>query len=122
MSELAQLVWVTAWYDGPVNGLARRDGELAWFSGDPYAQRWTLYRLTADDAARLLADQARFEQLVGTHWSFDVPVDERAQRPRDLQRAYFAGVDADARPAFRASLSCPSRQITQIEAWAPYRR
>jgi hypothetical protein len=95
MTLSAELLFPTAYYDGPICGLAVTDQEVVWFSGDPYEGRWTLYRLTAEDRQHELDAKRRFESEVGTHWSYDIAPEDRVQRPRVRQLAYFRTVDPD---------------------------
>jgi hypothetical protein len=124
MSEVAHLVWVVDWFDGPIEGLARRceGGELVWFRGDPDEEVWTLYRLTAEEQAAESRAQRHFEAEVGTHWSFEVPVEELAQRPRERRKAYYAELDRDELQVRAAAYVDVSRAIGQVTGWANLRR
>lgn len=108
----AELVYCTAWYDGPIAGLARVDDRLCWFNGDPFEHRWTLYALTAEQLAAELDRKAEFEAQAGTHWSFDVPRAERVQRSQESQRAYFASQVPAVRPYAQAG-----NALGEITAW-----
>lgn len=112
-----EIIWVTNWYDGPISGLARLNERTVWFDGDPYAGSWSLYALQSEEVAAELEAKSRFEELVGTHWSFDVPAEQRVQRPRESQRAYF-DENPSGRSMARASRYClPDRLLCTISGW-----
>jgi hypothetical protein len=83
------IVFCTSYYDMPLAGLCRHNGQLCWFIGDYDTGTYTLYRLSEAEQTLEQAHQALFEELVGTHWSYEVPREERVQRPRELQRKFY---------------------------------
>ena len=68
-------VWVANVHDGPLEGLARYQGELLWFDSewDEDADDWSrprryrLRRLPDDELARVQTAHRDFERMVGTH-------------------------------------------------------
>jgi hypothetical protein len=63
-------MWVTDWWDGPVEGMATYQGRDCWFRAtfDTGAGKWTsprrcrLYELTPDERERLRARHRLWEQ------------------------------------------------------------
>ena len=103
-----RLIYIHDWYDYPISGLIEvtlevpledagetTPGEIAWFFGDPYAGEWTAYALSDEDRAFELAEKARAEENVGTHWSFDIPVEERRVNPNYLEYAKRPTAEAE---------------------------
>lgn len=119
--EPARLLFPVAYYDGPISGLATYGDQVVWFDGDPHEGRWSLYRLEPEEIIIELEAKGRFEDMVGTHWSYDVLVAERRQRAREMQMAYYADRDSDDLPARRDRYQQPTRLIGDIAAWASYR-
>jgi hypothetical protein len=67
------ILWVTDWWDGPVEGMASYQGNDCWFRAifDDAADEWTgprrcrLYQLSQDEQQRLWAEHRAWEQHVG---------------------------------------------------------
>jgi hypothetical protein len=67
------VLWVTDWWDGPVEGMASYQGRDCWFRAifDEEADEWTsprrcrLYELTDGEGQRLWARHRRWEELAG---------------------------------------------------------
>jgi hypothetical protein len=65
------VLWVTDWWDGPLEGMASFGGQDCWFRGvfGTEADEWTrprrcrLYELTDDERVRLWARHRRWEEL-----------------------------------------------------------
>jgi hypothetical protein len=87
-----------------------------WFPGDPQRSEWTLYRLTPAELAARLEDQVRFEALVGTHWSYDLP--KHMLRPRESQERCYAAQDREAERAREESFRAPARVVGRVTRWA----
>ncbi len=83
------LLWVTNWWDGPVEGMASFGGRDYWFKAvfDAEADEWTqprrcrLYELDDDERVRLWARHRRWEELAGGNWCFHDGAPEPALRP-----------------------------------------
>lgn len=85
----AQILWVSGYYDGPIDGAALVDDEVVWFSmiedyevigtkivmeeGEEFEEaiwsprRWGLYRLTDEEFRLFTTNHLLFEVYVGTH-------------------------------------------------------
>ena len=73
--DLSQVtvLWVTDWWDGPIEGMASYQGRDCWFRAifDEQADEWTsprrcrLYELAGDERQRLWASYRRWEDLAG---------------------------------------------------------
>ena len=69
----ATVVWVSDWWDGPIEGMASYQGRDCWFRAifDEEADEWTsprrcrLYELADDERLRLWASHRRWEDLAG---------------------------------------------------------
>ena len=84
MSQLAPLknvqpVWVTDFWDGPLNGLALYEGRCHWFEVEsfdpdhpPEIRKYILYPLTDDEIVAEEALHDLFRKHVGTHTDWDV--------------------------------------------------
>jgi hypothetical protein len=87
--ENVNIVFCSDYYDMPLTGLARYAGELCWFRCDEETEIYKLYRLDETQLANELERMRAFEELVGTHWSYEVPIVERKQRPLEFQRKFY---------------------------------
>jgi hypothetical protein len=67
--------FIAAYFDGPISGLALFRGRLhrcCCFPEDiPEQHVYVLHELTPEELKEELRVKAKFESLVGTHWSFD---------------------------------------------------
>lgn len=79
----AKILWVSGYYDGPIDGAALVNDEVVWFSmiedyeptgeRDEYDEmiwsprRWGLYRLTDEEFRLFTTNHLLFEAYVGTH-------------------------------------------------------
>jgi len=75
----------TSFYDGPISGMCRVNGEELWFQifeecnitdadNNPvcgFYRRYLLYRLTPESSAEEQRRHAIFEEYVGTHCTYD---------------------------------------------------
>lgn len=71
----APIIWVSGYYDGPLNGACWIEGEgLCWFERDSSleepARRFLIYRLTNDEFRTLTERHLAFEMYVGTHYCY----------------------------------------------------
>lgn len=83
------------YYDGPISGLAlfrERLYRFCCFPEDiPEHHVYVLHELTAEELTEELRIKAKFETLVGTHWSFDLegrPL-PHSLRPEESYRRYY---------------------------------
>lgn len=92
-----EVTWffISDYWAGPVAGLAFFEGQLfrfCCFPEDVPEQRiYVLQVLTEEEKARELAEKERFEQLMGTHWSYDLhgqPLPHIVRAP-ELQQSYL---------------------------------
>lgn len=88
-SHPVELTFPVDWYDGPLSGLCCYQGDVCWFDGNPSADEWKVYRLTQAERDIETANQQCFEELVGTHWSFEVPLEKRTKRDSASQAEYY---------------------------------
>ncbi len=103
-SELdgVSVLWVTDWWDGPVEGMASYQGSDCWFEAifDEEADEWTsprrcrLYELNPAERERLWARHRRWEQHAGGNSCYhpDAP-------PPDLKPGWRDFYDHDDPPA-----------------------
>ena len=83
------IVWVTDWWDGPVEGMATYQGRDCWFRAifDTGADEWTsprrcrLYELTPDERERLRARHRLWEQHVGGNCCYHPDAPDPALKP-----------------------------------------
>lgn len=83
------IIWVTAWWDGPVEGMATYQGRDCWFRAifDTGADEWTsarrcrLYELTPDERQRLWAQHRLWEQYAGGNCCYHADAPDPALRP-----------------------------------------
>ena len=68
-------VFISDYYDGPVEGLVRHKGGLfqfCCFSGDmPNQKIFVIHRLGVVELEQEIRAKEKFERMVGAHWSFD---------------------------------------------------
>ena len=73
----SEVLWhfTADYYDGPISGLAYYRNKLYRFccfpEDVPEQHVYVLHELTPEELAEALRVKAKFETLVGTHWSFD---------------------------------------------------
>ena len=95
------IVWVTDWWDGPVEGMASYQGRDCWFRAifDAGADEWTsprrcrLYELTPDERERLRARHRQWEQHVGGNCCYHPDAPDPALRPG--WEAFFQHADRE---------------------------
>ncbi len=83
------IVWVTDWWDGPVEGMACYQGRDCWFRAifDTGADEWTsprrcrLYELTPDERQRLWARHRAWEQYAGGNSCYHPDAPDPALKP-----------------------------------------
>jgi len=64
------IVWVSDFYDHPLAGICRWEGELCRFEWD-YDDEWVrIYLLTRLQKVRWLWRKVKFEICVGYHWTY----------------------------------------------------
>lgn len=109
-SSEVQWYFTADYYSGPISGLAYFRGKIHGFSCFPEEvpdqHIYVLYEFTPDELEKELRDKARFEELVGTHFSFTsegTPL-PRVLRDEALWKTYYEGRNAerDPDPAERA--------------------
>lgn len=66
-----KMIWVTSFYDKPLAGICRVDGELRRFSAEHDEQGYTTYPLTFFEKFKWMIKKWIFEICVGTHFSYD---------------------------------------------------
>lgn len=109
--------FIADYYDGPIAGLAffrQRIHRFCCFQEDiPDQHIYVLHELTPEELQEELRVKERFEEFVGTHWSFDENGEAlpRMMRPTDSHAQFY---DAE-----RDSLSNPSPDACDrpIVAW-----
>jgi hypothetical protein len=89
-------LFIADYYDGPISGLARwREQTVAFgcFAQDiPDQHIYTLHALNDTELEAELRAKAKFEAMVGTHWSFDdagQPLPPRLHYPELRERFYI---------------------------------
>jgi hypothetical protein len=87
--------FIADYYDGPISGLAlfrERLCRFCCFQEDiPEHHIYVLQELTAEELAEELHSKAKFEMLVGTHFSFDlqgIPL-PRVLRSKESQKQFY---------------------------------
>ena len=67
--------FISDYYDGPISGLAQFHGRIFRFccfpEDIPEQHLFVLHEISQEELAEELRVKAKFEELVGTHWSFD---------------------------------------------------
>ena len=66
-----KIIWVTNFWDKPLAGLCRVNGELRRFSAEYDEQGYTTYPLTNFEKVKWIIRKWIFEICVGTHFSYD---------------------------------------------------
>lgn len=107
MSQLAPLktvepVWVTDFWDGPLNGLALYEGRCHWFEVEsfdpdhpPEIRKYILYPLTDDEIVAEEALHDLFRKHVGTHTDWDVRgTPDAVVRPQTEHAAFYDSAEA----------------------------
>lgn len=107
-----QLLFVSGYYDQPINGLATIADVVYWFEAkfsdeEAHATEYILYELSAEQTKRLLQRKQLFEQMVGTHWSFDIPREERKRQPQENFMKYYQ------RPEYNEDIEF-TKQIAEV--------
>ena len=87
--------FIADYYDGPISGLAyhrERIYRFCCFPEDiPEQHIYVLHELTPEELAEALRIKAKFEALVGTHWSFEPdgkPLPHVTREASSLRRFY----------------------------------
>lgn len=91
-AERVQLVWVCSYYDGPLAGICRVNGELMRFERGYRAVKYRVFRLSAAQKALWLLRKWLFEACVGEHWSYPARANGAVfhwRRPALLHKAMF---------------------------------
>jgi hypothetical protein len=86
------ILWEADRFDGPTKGVALWEGRHYWFTAvfdkaaDDYVnpRRLLLYELSSDDLRDETERHRRFEELVGTHYCWHLPAEQR--RLKDSRR------------------------------------
>lgn len=94
---IEEIKWhfISDYWGGPISGLAYFQGDLYRFccfpEDVPNQEVYVLHFLTEEEKVRELAEKARFEAHVGTHWSYDHDGQQLPHVPRcpDQQLRYF---------------------------------
>ena len=94
-----QWVWITDYYDVPLQGLCRYHGRLYRFeAANEEGEMYRVYSLTRPERCRWMARKWLFELAIGRHWSYparEQGVRFRWRRPvwlwRYVFRAYYWG-------------------------------
>ena len=87
--------FIADFYDGPISGLAHYAGRVVGFccfqEDIPDQQIFVLHELSALELGEELRVKAKFEALVGTHWSFNEVGEPLATQMRDetLTRRFY---------------------------------
>lgn len=114
--RLDEVRWrfISDYYDGPISGLLDFRGRMyrfCCFPEDIPDQRiYVLHELSPEELTDSLRCKARFEELVGTHWSFDdqgKPLPSVARKPESV-RQFYEG---------RTRTPAPHPQDKPIVAW-----
>ena len=86
-----KMIWVTNFWDKPLAGLCRVNGELRRFSAEYDEQGYTTYPLTSFEKVKWIIRKWIFELCVGTHFSYDRKSSEsfRWRRPKWLHKFLF---------------------------------
>jgi hypothetical protein len=113
-----EIIFCSSYYDMPLAGLARHQNAFCWFAGDYDTGTYTLYSLDEQAVAEELENKRDFEELVGTHWSFDVPREERVQRARELQAQYYEKHKMQDTHERIASRAVPENKLGEFESFA----
>lgn len=71
------LVWVSDFYDMPLNGICRHNGALCEFDGDYETGTYVIKSLAWWEKARWIVRKKLFEVCVGTHWTYGPDGSER---------------------------------------------
>lgn len=71
-----QLVFISSYFDGPIEGLVKYRGQIVRFVAEPETLftenvRYRIEQLSQEELQYELEQKALFEREVGTHWSFD---------------------------------------------------
>ena len=85
------MIWVTNFWDKPLAGLCRVNGELRRFSAEYDEQGYTTYPLTSFEKVKWIIRKWIFELCVGTHFSYDRKSSESFhwRRPKWLHKFLF---------------------------------
>jgi hypothetical protein len=115
--ETVEMWSPSGWWDGPVNGLARWQQQLQWFqlSSDlaDQDQVYRLFALSDDERACELEHHQAFERLVGTHFCFHLPLDERIRHPSGQHSSFYQQPRPD-----RQDYCYDERQLGWFDHWA----
>jgi hypothetical protein len=95
-------VWITDYWDGPLQGLARYEGRLHWFEvesfniDDPSAMRtYVLYPLSDQEIAAEEALHDLFRKHVGTHTDWELRgKPEAVVHPRSEWAGFYESAEA----------------------------
>lgn len=89
-------VWLTDYWDGPLEGLATYEGRLHWFKVEsfdaddpPSVRTYVLYPLSEDEAADEEALHQLFQEHVGTHTDWQLRGTRDARVHQDSNWASF---------------------------------
>lgn len=64
------ILWVSNYYDLPLEGLCRHYGKICRFETDYETEVTTIYSLEPIEKARWIFRKLAFELCVGTHWTY----------------------------------------------------
>jgi hypothetical protein len=91
-------LWVQDFYDGPLAGMVRFNGELAWYvlaeeEQEPYSggwyRRYWLIRLSPEQVAEEIKWRYLFHTHVSTYGDAEIPEGERAVRPQSEWSKFY---------------------------------
>jgi hypothetical protein len=71
--DIGEIVFVSTYYDGPLEGLTKYKGQLCKFTcveDDDQYFYYDLYSLTAWEKIKELWKKKKFELCIGYHWSY----------------------------------------------------
>lgn len=107
--EGVRLLWHADYWDGPLAGLARYNGQDYWFEveafdwDDPPAERrYLLYSLTEEELAEEREWHHRFQEHVGTHTDYDARGhrDHAAVKPRSEWSKFYDEYEKRSKPDY----------------------
>jgi hypothetical protein len=115
-AEEVRLLWVSAFWDGALEGIAEYRGERCLYvvaepdliTAPDEERRWVLYRLTAEQLRQEERWHALFVTHVGAHWDYTGAEPEGGDGERNPDRFYVP---------YRAEYRAPRRVRDQALGW-----
>ncbi|TMC74835.1 MAG: hypothetical protein E6J13_00815 [Chloroflexi bacterium] len=106
-----QIEWETDRFDGPIHGVASREGRHYWFAAvfdkaaDEYLypRRLLLYELSMADLRNETERHRRFEELVGTHSCWHLPAEQRRLKESTQWDEFYEWSSRQRKPDLRRS-------------------